>query len=132
MNKSQAINYFWNQFDIPAFDENSVPEKVPDEYGNMVPLTYPYITYSVATDSLGNVVPLSASIWDRSSSWERASLKAEEIAKRLAEFGYYKLKLDDGYVWMVKGTPFAQRMSDPDDSIKRIYINILAEFLTAY
>lgn len=32
-----------------------------------------------------------------------------------------------------RGSPFAQRMSDPnDDMIRRIYINITAEFLTAY
>ena len=122
MNKLQAIDYFWNDFGIPAYDENSVPDDAK----------FPYITYSVATDSLGNVVPMSASIWDRSTSWVTISDKAEAIAKRLAEFGYYKIKLDVGYVWLVKGTPFAQRMSDPDDSIKRIYLNVLAEFLTAY
>lgn len=122
MNKLQAIDYFWNDFGIPAYDENSVPDNAK----------FPYITYSVATDSLGNVVPMSASIWDRSTSWVTISDKAEAIAKRLAEFGYYKIKLDVGYVWLVKGTPFAQRMSDPDDSIKRIYLNVLAEFLTAY
>lgn len=133
MNKAQAIHNFWNSFGIPAYDENSVPDKVPDGRGNMVPLTFPYITYGEAVSSIGNVVPLSASIWDRTSSWQNISLKADEIAKRLGEFGYYKLKLDEGYVWFVQGNPFAQRMSDPnDDQIKRIYLNVLAEFLTAY
>lgn len=133
MDKSQAIHNFWNSFDLPAFDENSVPEKVPDEHGNMIPLPYPYITYSQATDSLGNVVLLNASIWDRTTSWAPISQKAEEIAKKLAEYGFYRMKLDDGYVWLVKGTPFAQRMRDPsDEQIKRIYLNVQAEFLTAY
>ena len=122
MNKSQALNQFWSQFNIPAFDENSVPDGTP----------FPYITYSEATDSLGNVVQLSGSIWDKSTSWERVSLKAEEIAKLLGETGYYKMKLEDGYVWFVKGTPFAQRMSDPEKDIKRIYLNVQAEFLTPY
>ena len=32
-----------------------------------------------------------------------------------------------------RGSPFAQRMSDPnDDMIRSIYINITVEFLTAY
>ena len=123
MNKSQALNQFWNQFNIPAFDENSVPDGT----------SFPYITYSEATDSLDNVVQLSASIWDRSTSWERISLKADEIAKLIGEQGFFKMKLDTGYVWFVKGTPFAQRMNDPeDDRIRRIYINVQAEFLTPY
>ena len=132
MNKSQALDYFWNQFNIPAFDESSVPEKVPDGHGNMVPLPFPYITYSVITDSLNNVVNLSASIWDKSTSWGRISLKAEEIAQYLGENGYEIIKLDEGYVWLVKGVPFAQRMADPEKDIKRIYLNVQAEFLTAY
>ncbi len=122
MNKSQAINHFWNSFDIPAFDENSVPDDTP----------FPYISYSEATDSLGNVVMLNASIWDRSTSWQTISLKADEIAKKIGEKGFTSIKLDDGYVWFVKGTPFAQRMADPSKDIKRIYLNVQAEFLTAY
>ena len=123
MDKAQAIHRFWNSFGLPAYDENSVPEDA----------VYPYITYSVATDSLGNVVILNASIWDRTTTWVSITQKAEEIAQTLAEFGYYKMKLDNGYVWFVKGTPFAQRMRDPiDEQIKRIYLNVQAEFLTAY
>ena len=123
MNKSQAINTFWNSFGLHAYDENSVPDDA----------VFPYITYSQATDSLGNVVLLNASIWDRSSSWITVSQIADEIAQTLAEYGYYKIKLDNGYLWMFKGTPFAQRMSDPiDREIKRIYLNVNAEYLTAY
>ena len=132
MNKSQALNYFWNSFGLLAFDENSVPEKIPDNQGRLVPLPFPYITYTNITDSLNNVVMLSASIWDRNTSWERISLKSEEIAKAIGEHGYYSMKLDNGYVWFVKGSPFAQRMSDPEKDIKRIYLNVQAEFLTAY
>lgn len=123
MNKSQAIYNFWSGFNIPAFDENSVPDNTP----------FPYITYSEATDSLGNVVILTGSIWDRSNSWERVSLKANEIAEKLGKNGYHIMQLDDGYLWMYKGSPFAQRMGDPDDTkIKRIYLNVRAEFLTQF
>lgn len=133
MNKAQALNDFWNSFGIPAFDENSVPDKVPGGDGEMIPLTTPYITYSASTDSLGNVISLSASIWDESSSWEWISLKSDEIAKKIGEYGHYNIKIDNGYIWLVKGSPFAQRMSDPsNDNIKRIYLNVLGEFLTAY
>ena len=122
MDKSQALDYFWNQFNIPAFDEASVPDDTP----------FPYITYSVITDSLNNVVNLNASIWDKSTSWKRISVKADEIAQSLGENGYNIIKLDEGYVWLVKGVPFAQRMADPEKDIKRIFLNVQAEFLTAY
>lgn len=123
MNKSQGLNAFWNGFNLPAYDVNSVPDGA----------SFPYITYTESQDSLGNVLVLNASIWDRSTSWERISLKADEIARKIGEHGHYTIKLDNGYIWLVKGTPFAQRMNDPtDDQIKRIYINVLAEYLTAY
>lgn len=123
MTKSQALNTFWNSFSWPAYHEDSVPDNS----------SFPYITYSEITDSLGNVVALSSSLWDRSSSWKRISDKSEEIAKSIGENGHKVLKLDSGYIWLVKGTPFAQRMNDPnDDQIKRIYLNVLGEFLTAY
>lgn len=123
MKKSQVLNSFWNSFSWPAYHENSVPDNT----------SFPYITYSTATDSLGNVVALTASLWDRGTSWESISNKAEEIAKYIGEQGHKVIKLDLGYIWLVKGTPFAQRMGDPnDDQIKRIYLNVLGEFLTAY
>ena len=123
MNKAQAIHRFWSGFGIPAYDEQTVPDNAK----------MPYITYRVVTDSIGNVCNLTGSIWYRSTSWKEVSDKAAEVAKFVAQEGFTKLKLDDGYVWFTNGTPFAQRMSDPaSDMIRRIYLNIQAEFLTAY
>lgn len=120
MNKSQAIHEFWNSFGVNAYDENTVP---PDA-------EFPYITYSVITDSFEHPVNLSASIWDRNTSWKRVSDLSDEIGTRLNEHGSTLIKLDDGYLWMTQGNPFAQRTNDPDDSIRRIYLNIDTEFLT--
>ena len=123
VNKEQAIQTLWSSFGIPAYDENTVPDDA----------VMPYITYNVATDSLENVVNLHASLWYFSTSWKAISEKCTEIANFIGEHGFARYKLDDGYVWFTKGTPFAQRMSDPeDDMIRRIYLNVQAEFLTAY
>lgn len=122
MDKAQAIDYFWNSFGIPAYDENTVPQNAP----------MPRITYSVATGSLEDVINLNASLWYRSSSWKEISLKAKEIEMRLGLHGGEILDLDDGKLWLVKGVPFYQRMNNPDDSIRRIYINVQAEFLAPY
>lgn len=122
MDKAQAIHEFWSSFELPAYDESSVPDNA----------VMPYITYNVATDGLDSVLPLHGSLWYRTTSWENISKKAEDIAQALGENGYLIKKIDDGYVWMQKGRPFAQRMTDEDEQVRRIYVNVTAEFLTAY
>lgn len=122
--KSQALYQFWSSFEWAAYDESSVPT------GSSAP-PFPYITFSVVLDNLGNEVGLNASLWYRSSSWATISRKADEIARALDNLS--PVKIGGGYMWLKRGTPFAQRMSDPnDDMIRRIYINITAEFLTAF
>ena len=123
MDKVQALHNFWNSFGIPAYDETTVPDSA----------AFPYMTYSMTTDSLGNVVPISLNVYYRSNSWKDAALKSEEIAKRIKENGYEMIKFDKGYIYLTGGTPFAQRIAiDEDRAIKRIYMNILAEFLCEY
>lgn len=125
MDKWQAIDNFWNSFDWNAYDENSV------DTGRFSP-SLPYITYSAQTGSVGQILSLTGSLWDRSTSWQSVSNKADDIAEAIG-YGYSIEKVDGGYLWITKGQPFAQRMNDPDDSeIKRIYIVLSAEFLTAY
>lgn len=126
MNKSQAIHNFWSSFGLKAYDESTVPNK------ESVP-SFPFITYNVVIDDIGNAVGLTASIWDRSTSWKIISDKVDEISEYITKMNPPSIKLDHGRLYITKGTPFAQRMSDPDDdSIRRIYINLQAEFLTAY
>ena len=122
MDKAQAIHEFWSEFRLPAYDESSVPDDA----------VMPYITYNVATDSLDSVLPLHGSLWYRSTAWDEITQKAEEIAEALGTNGYMIKKINGGYVWMQKGRPFAQRMTDEDEQVRRIYVNITAEFLTAY
>lgn len=121
MDKGQAIQSFWSGFGLTAYDENTVPDDA----------TMPYITYSSSTDSLDNPVTMYGSLWYRSSSWAEISQKKDQISEYISSM--QPIRIDGGYVWIMKGTPFAQRMSDPsDDLIRRMYININAEFLTAY
>lgn len=125
MNKWQAIHFFWNSFGWNAYDENSV-----DTGANAPQL--PYITYSAQTGSMEQILTFTASLWDKSTSWVNVSDKADEIAEKIG-YGYELVQIDGGYLYLTKGQPFAQRMNDPDDTeIKRIYIMLNAEFLTAY
>lgn len=123
MDKSQAIHNFWSSFNLPAYDERTVDDKA----------VMPYITYGVSTDSIGTPISLSASLWYKSDSWSEISRKAEEIAEYIVNMQPPSIKLDKGRLYLAKGSPFAQRMSEPsDDTIRRIYLNVQAEFLTAY
>lgn len=120
MNKSQAIQRFWSSFGLPAYDQFTVPHDA----------RMPYITYSVSETDFGYPVSLTASLWYRSQSWEDIELKSYEIANRIGMGRVFVL--DDGRMWIYKGTPFAQRLADnTDDGVRRIFFNITAEFLTA-
>lgn len=124
MTKEAALHAFYSSFGLKAYEENAVPtgDDAPD---------FPYLTYSVSSDSIGADVALTASLWYRGTSWVQANAKAEEISRRIGRGGKI-LSCDGGAIWLRRGTPFAQSMGDEsDDQIKRKYINITAEFLTA-
>jgi hypothetical protein len=123
MDKAQALQRFWESFGIPAYEQTTVPETA----------TMPYITYSVSTDSLDNVVNMTASVWYHSTSWKDISEKTEQIARYIVGMNPPSIKFDGGRLYIAKGNPFAQRMADPnDDMIRRMYLNIQAEYLSAY
>ena len=122
--KAATIYEFWNSFEMPAYEENSVPT------GEDAP-KFPYITYQLVTDSLGGEVAMSASLWYRGTSWVESNAKTEEISQRIGRNGAV-LDCNGGKVWIKRGTPFAQNMGDESDNlIKRKYLNITAEYLTA-
>ena len=129
MDKLQALDKFWNSFDIPAYDQTTVPDKIYDPVTmKMVPNKPPYITYETAYDDFNHPVALTASIWYRDSSWTAITAKEQEITEKVSRGGV-TIPFDDGAFWLVKGTPWAQRMDDPeDDMIRRIVFNYSIEF----
>ena len=124
MNKEQALHQFWSGFGWAARDENTVPDDA------MILFNGHYITYAVSTASLDEPVPISASLWCKDTSWETITLKAEEIAQALG-IGGMLIPFDGGYLWICRGTPFSQRMAEEDDTVRRIYLNLMAEYLSA-
>ena len=121
MTKAAAIYQFWSSFGLTAYEENTVPDDAD----------FPYITYQIATDSFDYEIPLTASIWYRSESLTAINAKAEEISQRISRGGKI-IPCDGGAIWLKRGQPFAQSMGDESDNlIKRKYLNITAEFMTA-
>ena len=121
MTKAAAIYQFWSSFGLTAYEENTVPTDA----------AFPYITYQLVTDSFDREVPVTASLWYRSESWTAINAKTEEISQKISRGGKI-ISCDGGAIWLKRGQPFAQSMGDgSDDLIKRKYINLVAEFMTA-
>lgn len=123
MDKFQAIHSFWSSFGLPAYDENTVPD------GDDKP-SLPYITYDAVIGNFGDFVAMSASLWYYGTSWSQITTKMIQIESAIG-LGGKIIDCDGGILWIKRGSPFAQRVSDPDDMIRRILINIEAEFITA-
>lgn len=116
MDEIRTLVAFWGSFGIPAYDVGSVPDNAQ----------MPYITFEVARDSFGAEIALTASVWYRSTSWEGIEQTVEAITQRIGRGG---IILD--HIWLKRGTPWAQRLPDEDDSVRRYMLNITAEYLTA-
>lgn len=128
MTKAEALNKFFSSFSLTAYEEDAVPQ------GSGAP-EFPYATYSLVWGSLGTDVPLTLNLWYRDrnmySSLPDLIRKTEEISRAIGRGGT-TIPCDGGAIWLKRGSPFAQVMGDPEDElIKRAYINITAEFLTA-
>ena len=121
MTKAAAIYQFWSSFGLIAYEENTVPEDA----------AFPYVTYQLVTDSFDREVAATASLWYRGESWTAINAKTEEIAQHIG-LGGKIIKCDGGRIWIKRGQPFAQNMGDEsDDLIKRKYLNLTIEYLTA-
>ena len=120
MDKQQAYYNFWGSFNLPAYDENSVPDGA----------SFPYITYQVITSDYDNVIYPTASIWYRSDTWAGIDAKLNEISRAIEEM--LPVPLSGGYMRIDKGAPFAQRMAEDDRTIKRYVLNLNVEFFTEY
>ena len=121
MTKAAAIDKCWSSFGLTAYEENTVPTDA----------VLPYSTYQLVTDSFDREIPMTASLWYRSESWTTINAKTEEISQKISRGGKI-IACDGGAIWLKRGQPFAQNMGDEsDDLIKRKYLNITAEFMTA-
>lgn len=119
MDKSVALHRMWSSFSLPAYDMNVIPEDA----------VFPYITYEVSLNGFDDQTFMNASIWYNSDSWEEISKKTEEISEYIG-YGGVTLPYDGGLLWVKRGSPFAQRMSDPNYGIRRMLISVVVEFLS--
>ena len=119
--KAEALYQFFSRFNIAAYPDTSVPEDA----------AFPYLTYTASFDSIGNQVSVPVDLWYRTESELIPSSKAQEISDYIGNGGIL-VECEGGYIWITRGSPFCQSMANEGDySIKRKYINIVVEYLTA-
>ena len=120
MDRYEAQYAFWSSFGIAAYEQNSVPD--------LDDLTFPYITFEAAATPFDGDVSVSASIWTRSTSWQRADALSDAVEARLKNGGEV-LNYTGGVIWVTPGTPLSQNMGDPDDdAIKRKLLIVQLHF----
>lgn len=116
-NKWTALNTFWNEFGLTAYDAYTVPDNAQ----------MPYITYEAATADFDEKTAVSASLWYESTSWSAISEKAAEIESQIGSG--MGVRYDGGRLWVTKERPFAQRLNDPtNDRVRRIVLQVAVEF----
>lgn len=126
MDKSQALYQFFSSFGLSTFDENSVPYEY--SFNNPSNTTkQPYLTYNVEIGDYGDEIYTSFSLWYYSNSWANIESKRKDIENALKDGGV-NIAYDGGNIWIKKSNPFAQRIGDSNDAVKRYKINIAVEY----
>jgi hypothetical protein len=122
MSKASALYTWFSGFGITAYEESNVKSNP----------TYPYLTYTYATgDFDSGEVPIIVKLFYRTESNVAIDAKAEEIYDRIGRGGVH-VHVEGGAIWLKRGSPFSNPLSDPSDAnIRGRYINITAEFETA-
>lgn len=122
MSKASALYTWFSGFGITAYEESNVKANP----------TFPYLTYTYATgDFDSGEVPIVVNLWYRTESNVTIDAKAEQIYDAIGRGGVM-VPVSNGAIWLKRGSPFCQALSEPSDAnIRRRYINITAEFLTA-
>lgn len=120
MTKNKAL-YSWLNTLMTFYRDTAVPDDAELPYG----------TYTYVEDSYGGAqVTITINLWFRTES----EAVPDEMASKLSEMVGYDgalIPCDEGYIWVNRGSPFCQSLADETDaSIKRRYINLIADYLT--
>ncbi len=121
MTKEAALKQFFSGFGIQAYTSTAVPKDVE----------FPYLTYEVITSAFEDgEVGLTVNLWYFTSGESEPNAKARELSEAIGHGGKI-LPCDGGYIWLKRGSPWCQSLTDETDhGIKRRYINVTAEYMT--
>lgn len=120
MTKGAALQSFFDSI-MTSYAASAVPDDA----------TLPYLTYELITSAWGGgEVGLTVNMWFRTTSEKEPNAAVDKLSNAIGLGGVF-LHCDDGVIWLKRGSPWAQSMTDATDkTIKRRYINVAAEYLT--
>ena len=120
MTKGAALQSFFDGI-MTSYAASAVPDDA----------TLPYLTYELITSAWdGGEVGLTVNMWFRTTSEKEPNAAVDKLSKAIGLGGVF-LYCDDGVIWLKRGSPWAQSLTDETDkTIKRRYINVTAEYLT--
>lgn len=114
-----ALYTFFSAFGIPAFVENTEPDKTPA----------PYITYELAEPDWRGSHTLHARVWYRSTSFTEICNKVDEIREALGEG--ISISTDSGVVHLWADDVWAQFMPMAGDpTLKCAYLSFVLKAFT--
>lgn len=117
MNREQALYDFMSCFGIPAYAATATPAQAE----------MPYITYELTVGTWDNPASMSVNLWYRTDSEAIINAKAREIGYKLSGGGQVLYFEDEGghtrALWITKGSPWCQAVTDEDNTVKRRYFN---------
>lgn len=123
----RALFSFWNCFGVPAYLEDLVIQTLPS--GQTTTPEFPYITFNFARDTMFMNTVHNVKIWTRSMSFVQLWEIAERIEKVISERGHV-LHLENGALWLNRGTPFMQPLPQDDNTLRCYYINYYIRHFT--
>ena len=113
---ASALYTFFSGFGIQAYTTNNVPSDAVS----------PYMTYDLAVGKTLSSTPIGARLWYEGTLPRAMLEKCDEIQKRIGTG--IQLQCGNGYIWLYQGDPFVQPVSDEDDRLSTLYLNVTASF----
>lgn len=108
-----------------AYPETAVPSKVA---GYNYDAAFPYLTYNAPFEpDYERNVSIAVNLWDYTFSEKSMNDAVNELSGAIGNGGK-QILCDGGCIWLRRGSPFAQPISDNDPRLKRRYIIITAAY----
>ena len=118
--KPAAVYQFLSSFNMPVYTSSSVPDGAEITY-----ITYDYI--DGAFDTGTQTMPVV--LWFNTNSEKIPNAKVHEISQAIG-LGGKTIPCEDGFIWIKKGTPFAQVSNDTE--IKSRYLLLDIDYFTEF
>ena len=123
MTKDKAIHAFFSAAipGVTAYPASSVPEDAD----------LPYLTYETASGAFGEgEYAIGVNLWFQTESEAIPNGAAQTLSAHIG-YGGKTIPCDGGYIWIKRGSPFMRAIPEPNYRLKRRFINLTAEDLTA-